>query len=424
VPQARTVVVVIAAGLDRRRIPPWGPIGRLAGLGELARRSVAFGSYRVPTTVPAAVFASLLTGLSPRAHGLEDPGGRLRDGITCLQERVKDASGRTALFTAVPTSFAAFGFARGWDRFEAISPVEDLPAVEPYSRGAAWLDAELERDPNGRRLLVVHARGAHPPWDVSRTDAARLPPEEYDGILDPRRGAIALAGVRARRPAARRLTDADWIRMHALEEAALAREDEALASLVRTLERRGEWDSTLFMFAGDVPIGDAPELPFDPAPPLAEDNLLAPLLVKFPGGALAAKEALVSVTTTDLAHTLLAALRLAPAGAPEGLDLHAAAHGIEPLAGRPLIATLGNAFSTLWGHHRLDGELGRPAKLCALDVDPACLGDARDERPLAFRLLWQRSWEAELAAAGPARAAREPAAMDPATAAALVVWGH
>jgi hypothetical protein len=114
VPKAKIVVLVVGSGLDRRMVPPWGPVGNLATLGELGR-AVAFDVYRAPTTVTSGVVASLFSGLASREHALEDPLARLPDRLPVIAERVKEASGRAAFFTGVPTSFAAFGFDRSWE---------------------------------------------------------------------------------------------------------------------------------------------------------------------------------------------------------------------------------------------------------------------------------------------------------------------
>ena len=116
-----------------------------------------------------------------------------------LSEIVKEASGRTAMFTGVPSTFGAFGFGSGWDTFEMVSPVLDVAATEPMTRALKWLETELDDEHPGARLLVVHARGSHPPWDIPRDEVQTLKPEEYSGILDARRGGIMLAALRARR---------------------------------------------------------------------------------------------------------------------------------------------------------------------------------------------------------------------------------
>ncbi|HXK20025.1 MAG TPA: hypothetical protein VNG33_19575, partial [Polyangiaceae bacterium] len=133
-PPARTVVLVVLASVDRGRLPPWGPAAGMPALADLAKHATAFSAHRAPSTIPAAAFASLISGVSPSVHGIERPGDRLRRKLVTLAETLKEAGGRTAFFTGVPTSFAPFGFADGFDAFEALSPVVDLPATEPLTR--------------------------------------------------------------------------------------------------------------------------------------------------------------------------------------------------------------------------------------------------------------------------------------------------
>lgn len=424
-PSTHTAVVVIGSALGLRQVPPWGPTGAQSALGELSRGSVAFAAYRAPSSVPGAVVASILSGLSPTLHGLQDPGARLPQAVHTLSEIVKESSGRTAMFTGVPTTFEAFGFNTGWDRYEMISPVKDAPAHEPYRLAAQWIDAEFASEEATRRLLVLHVRGAHPPWDISREEMGKLKPDDYGGPIDARRGAITLANVRARKQRSqRRLSDEDWTRLHELSLAALVKQNQGLWQLIGALKKAGAWNDALFIFVGDVAAGDAPELPYEPAGPLGEDRLLVPLLVKFPSGQFAGKETATAVTSIDLSRTILDALRLKVPDQLAGIDLFDAAVGHEPLFGRALVATLGNHYSTRAGNWLLSGELGKVPRLCQLDVDPACVNDVFDRRPIAARALWRWTFDAETAPETGAREhAREPASIDGETAAALTVWG-
>ena len=422
-PPAKTVVMVFASGLDRRRIPPWGPMGKLTALGELVRGGVAFSNYRVPTTIPAAVVASALSGLEPHSHTVEDPSARLPEAVRTVSAIVKAATGRTAFFSGVPSTFGPFGFTAGWDQFETFSPVQDLPATAPYDRAAQWLE---ETNGTARRFLALHVRGAHPPWDLSAEEVARLPPEEYGGALDPRRGGVTLGRLRVRSTRTqRKLTDEDWVRLRALEDAALVKQNDGLSKLIDTLKRLGAWEDTLLMYAGDVAAGDPARLPFDPAAPLSDDVLLSPLLVKFPGGLLAGTEAKVAVASADLAVTALAALGLDVPTSVAAHHVFPAAAGQEPLVGRALTSTLGPGYVTRAKSWLLSGELGKAPKLCQLDVDPACTTDLLQEKPLVSQWLWRATYRYQNATMAPGRRVgdREPASIDPATAAALLAWG-
>jgi hypothetical protein len=424
-PRARLAVVVVLSSSERARLPPWGPTGGLKTLGELSRSSTVWSAHRVPSSVSSAVLASLLTGLPPDAHGLSDTNSRLAPENHVISEIVKEASGRTAMFTGVPATFAPFGFEQGWDAFEVISPVKDLPSSEPIQRATRWLEQTLDEGRNAPVFALVHARGAHPPWDASREEAQHLRPPDYAGIVDPRRGGIVIGALRHRHRRGKRLSDDDWIRMRALGDTSLGKQDAALGQMVTLLKRRGVWDETLLIVTGDVAPGDPPEFPFDPRGALTEDRLLVPLLIKLPGGALGGKELQAPSSVEDLTVTLLDALGLRVPPQLSGLDLYERALGREPLVARAQVAALGDRFATRVGAWLLRGQIGAVPTLCALDVDPACASDAFDHELIAARALWQATF-AELSQArraAPAEASRRPVTLDADTAAALVVWG-
>ncbi len=424
-PKAKVAILLLQAGIDRRRVPPFGPTGKLAALGDFGRSATGFSGYRAPSVVVQSVAASLLTGLSPRTHRVEDGSSRLADSVRLLSEMVKEASGRSALFTGVPNTFAAFGFDAGWDTFDAVSPVTDLPATEPMARALKWLEAELDDEHAGPRLLVVHARGSHPPWDLTREETQPLKPDEYAGILDPRRGGIMLAALRARRKVAHHLQEEDWIRLHALEDAALAKQDVAFGQLVALLKKKGAWERSLVIVAGDVSAGEPPESPFDPQGALSEERLGVPLVIKFPGGDLAGREVPLPVSAADISATLLSSLGIPVPESVAGIDLYAAAHGSVAVVTPPLIASAPGRYSTRLGSWLLRGELGKMPTLCAVDLDPACVNDVFDQKPYAARALWLSTFRAENAALRATGRPKEKqaAVLDPDTIAALTVWG-
>ncbi len=425
IPRTRLAVVVVAAGLDRRRIPPWGAIEDLAVLGSMQRQAMAFYQYRAATTFPAGNMATLLTGLPPRVHGVVHTASRFLVDTQAVQQTIKQASGRTAFFTGVPTTFAAFGFDQGWDEYQTYSPVRDVSSEAPILDAAAWLARELDHDDESPRFVLVHTRGAHPPWDLTKDDVALLPPVDYSGALDPRRGGVTLG--RLRRQAKRgqgRLLETDRQRMDAMMHAVLAEQSSALGELIDTLRRRDRWDDTLFIFLGDVASAEPPAIPFDPMGSLREDELLVPLLVKFPAMHAAGRSIQTPATSIDLAPTILSALGLEIPERLTGTDLYSLAAGREPLLGRALVATLGSSYSTRVGPWILRGDLGQRPWLCRADVDPACVDNQFERMPLTAHTLWTWTRDAldRMNEAAPAQR-RDPATIDPETAAALAVWG-
>jgi arylsulfatase A-like enzyme len=425
VDKTRVAVLVLLSAVEQARMPPWGPTGALGTLGSIAREGAAFSRYRAPSTASSAVLATLLTGLSPRAHGVEAPMLKLPPTLRTLARLVKEASGSAAFFSGVPTSFAPFGFDTNWDEFETFSPVKDIAATEPLSQGAAWLARELEERPLARHLLVVHARGVHPPWDVSREDAQRLKPAEYNGAIEPRRAGVILGALRARAGRGKKLTDDDWTRLNELSTAALAKQDAGIGEIVHALKKAGVWGNALFVVMGDVASGDGPDLPYDPAGPLTEDRLAAPLLVKFPGGALRGKDVPEPVTAEDVAATLERALELGAPEFPAKIDLVERAATGAAVERTAQHATLPGRYATRIGPWLLRGELGVRPRLCALDVDPACAVDAFEERSIAARAAWLATLLGEDTRVPKelGTAPRTAVELDPETRAALVVWG-
>lgn len=417
---AQNVVLVLMSGLSREALPPWGSAQGFRGITELVRQGVTFNGYRTRTTSSSAAVVSILTGLPPRLHSVEDQTSRLPQAVFTVSEMLKQAGGMSAMFTGVPTSFADFGLDRGWDRFVAISPVEDLPASQPLSEALGWLDDSLAAAPQQKKLMVVHLRGGHPPWDLSREDAANLPPEEYTGVLEARRGGIILSRLRASGASGRRrMRSEDWTRLSAMQAATLRRQDQALARLIDRLHEKQQWDNTLFVVAGDVAMGDPPNVPFGIAP-LSEDRLLVPLLVKFPAGRHAGEQVGTACTSEDITRTLVEALGLPQGEQLRGESLNDIVSGRAPPGGRPLVAMMGNEFSTRWGPWLLLGELGDLPRLCQLEVDPSCASDLFADHPIAVSALWRNTF---LWASTESRVEREPVKLERDTRNALVVWG-
>ena len=425
--RAKLAVLIVASGLHRELLPPFGGTRQLRHLNQLAEASVRFTEYRVPTSVVGGVMASLISGLPPLSHGLETPKSRLSARVQTLADRLRETSGESALFTGVPQTRAAFGFERGWNQFEAFSPVSDIPASAPLERARGWLERAIQRDPDVPRLLVVHLRGGHPPWDLSREEVAELEPREYGGLLEARRGGIILAAIRSySRLAQRRLSPSDWIRLRALQLASLQKQDAALGQLIELLERSNLWNDTLFAFTGDVASGDPPEAPFGAARPLSEERLLGPLWIKFPDGRFAGTNAPGLTTSIDVTATLAEALGVVlPDGLP-GESLFRFAEGNGAPVGRSVVSTLGLEYSTRWGPWLLHGTSPKPPALCELAVDPACAHDVLGSTPIAAEALWRATFEAYRAPTHPDLGARAPeaAAIDKETAAALQVWGE
>ncbi len=417
----KNVVLVVAGGLDRPLVPPWVEREKMPELWQMVDQSVVFDGYRSSATVVSAVLASVLTGARPHEHQMLDAAARIPDGVQLVSERMRRTKGSSAFFTNVPYSFGAFGFDRGWNDFKQFSPVKDLPATEPLRVGRKWLEERIEQDDDGQRLLVLHLSGAHPPWDVTQSEAKALPPKEYGGSIDARRAAIYLRNLRNRTRGVRRLASSDRLRLTALQEVALRKFDTSFGLLRRTLEEAGEWDDSLVIFMGDVGMGAEPTLPFAPLGSLAESRLAVPLYVKFPG-APQSRRTQFRFGPEVIARTLHESLNLPWHGSASTPTLAGVASGSVGLLNSGLLTMQGHSFAYYLGPWRLGGVFGETPDLCDLEVDPSCGTDLLAKEPFIAQWVW-RALLRTLADQRGDPPQRASATIDDRTRAALQVYG-
>jgi hypothetical protein len=420
-PSAQNVVLVIASGISRRLVPPWADRQTMPNLFGLAQQSLNFEGYRANSTLVPAVVASLLTGSSAMRHRWSDLSSRVPQSLTLLGERLRENGNVSAFFTNVPYTFEPFGFNRGWNQFAQYSPVEDLPSSEPLREGRLWLERAIAAQPEARRLLVLHLGAGHPPWDVTLDETKTLAPKDYNGNMDPRRGAQVLADFRtAARP--RVPSQLDWTRLTALQEVALRKLDQSLGHLLRSLEKSGQWDRTLFVFMGDVAMGDPPGTPLAPIGNLEESRLTAPLLVRLPG-ASSSKGVTMTAGPESVARTLHEALGLTWPGSDFVASLGELARGgTGPRGAVGSLAVQGQQYAYTLGPWLLSGTLGQAPRLCEIEIDPACQDERFAREPFAAQWLWRSLLRLALDPSQ-AQVPRENAEIDPQTRTALAAFG-
>jgi arylsulfatase A-like enzyme len=415
-PRAEGVIVVVLGSTSARSLAAWGGPHAVPALAALAQAGTTFVSNRAVSSLADANVASMVTGLPPRTHGVDDPDARLPHGPTTIEEACRQGNVATAMFTANPTTSSSFGFERGWDTFVARDPLDPAPATRVFDDAAAWIDAHKAE----RFLVVVHARGGHPPWEASPEEMKTMPPDGYLGMLEPHRAAEALAKVRKH---AARFKEDDRARAWALYDHALDTHDAALGRLMAALRAAGRDDDTVVIVTADVAATEGP-VPFIDVDSLDEPLLATPLVVRWPhAGALAGRRVDVPTSPVDLPRTILAALGLAPPEAFQGADLARIARGALVPSVRPLAATRGTRFALRWGPFVLVGTRDREARLCDLSLDPACVADVRATTPLALEPMHRWAIQA-LAPVAPPPYPREPAVLDVRTLSALTRWGR
>ncbi|MFO0671858.1 MAG: sulfatase-like hydrolase/transferase [Polyangiaceae bacterium] len=398
-------VLVVFGTVEPKSLAPYG--GQLGGEGfaAIAREGTTFKAHRSESTFAHAALAAMLTGHGPRTLRLEDGEAKLPTSVTTIADAARQAGIVTALFTGNPTTTAAYGFDRSWETSSAVLSDVDPSGTRVFDDAAAWLRAHKDE----RFLLVVHARGGHPPWAATPEQLKTMAPPAYAGGLDAKHAGELLAKAR-HVPPLLRFNDADRARAFALHAAAVTEADRARARLVAEVHAIGKDDRTLFMVTSDVGVSTAASVPFGDGEAPSEQLLSVPLIARAPG--LFPKGASSDNPTghVDVARTMLRALGLAPPSAFEGMDLARVAATPSGTLGRALFATVLGKHSLRFGSLVLEAD-SRRELLCDVSLEPLCTTDVKPTHPLALFVL-ERGLALEKAPAGAASVTREAATVD------------
>jgi arylsulfatase A-like enzyme len=148
---------------------------RTPHLDRLARRSLHWfdAVTGIPLTTPS--HATILTGRSPRSHGLLKNRMRLPEGVTSVAEILKASGYRTgAVVSSRIVLGPEFGLDRGFDEYEVVEPDRYPGSGEGARTTEAAVDWLAERGGTGS-FLWVHYFDPHLPY---------LPPDPFDRLHD------------------------------------------------------------------------------------------------------------------------------------------------------------------------------------------------------------------------------------------------
>ena len=272
--------------VDTLRADRVGVSGLTPTLDALSARGLSFShAYaHAPVTLPA--HASIMTGLSPPAHGVRDNGSyRLAEPRTTLAEILRTAGYRTGAFIGAFVLDARFGLAQGFDeyddRFDEVATsfatnFVQRRAPEVLRRAGDWImTGPNQGGPRAESMpwfAWAHLFDPHDPYDA---------PEQY--VSEPYDNEVAFT-------------------------------DAALGRFFARLRRAGLLDNTVVIVTADhgEGLGEHGELTHTL---FAYDTTLrVPLIIAGPGIAPAVRD--VPVSHVDLLPTVLDLLALDP---PAGL---------------------------------------------------------------------------------------------------------
>ena len=158
-------------------------------LDRLAREGVRFADATAQSPLTGPAHAALLTGLYPGRLGVRDNATTpLPDSATTLAEVLHVSGYRTGAFIGAFIVDRAYGFAQGFDEFDAaFERFEAGAKLQAQRRGdlvvaaaAKWLAA---RRADERFFAWVHLYDAHTPYDAPSPFGPRFRTRPYDGEI-------------------------------------------------------------------------------------------------------------------------------------------------------------------------------------------------------------------------------------------------
>jgi len=331
----------------------------------VAAESVLFEEAVAQSAWTRPSVTSLLTGLEPHNHGVQERLDKLPESFDTLPEILRRKGYETAAFVSSSVITARFGFDQGFDIF--LQRVKET--IEPERPTSEWVNEEAlrwleQRDPERPFFLFLHTLDPHMPYRPPEPFRQRLALE-----VDPRAG--LLEQVVALRDGLRPGSARDQKEISALYDAEIAANDAAFGRLMEELRARGLYDSLLLVFVSDHGEEIFDHGGWEHGATLYQELVHVPLFLKLPRGAGAGRRIGETVRQVDVLPTILDVLG---GEIPPGIQGRSLLPLLRAPSGRPPAA-----FSSL----DLDGRR----------IESVVLGNrklihtlAHDRRPLGLEL--------------------------------------
>ncbi|MCK5689756.1 sulfatase-like hydrolase/transferase [Myxococcota bacterium] len=260
-------------------------------IDRLAKEGVLFedASTIAPITLPA--HASMMTGLTPPAHGVRDNGAyALSDKTETLAEKLLAKGYLTHAIVSAAVLDSRYNLDQGFEGYEddlwgeekpPMFMVPDRPAAKTQKLAQDQLELWAKKDPAKPFFMWVHFFDPHRPWKPKAT-MGYLTATAYD--------------------------------------AEIASVDESVEAIIRTLKKTGDLENTIIVFVGDhgESLGEHGEKTHGLF--VYQSTIHVPLIIHYPAGLPAGKRYKAPVSIIDIAPTVLGVMGFEPAMG-QGRDL-------------------------------------------------------------------------------------------------------
>jgi arylsulfatase A-like enzyme len=361
---AQQVIMLTVDTLRRDSVSCYGSttvstpnIDRIAADGCLFRNVTSSSSWTLPA------FASMMTGLTARGHGVVMSTAALPDTVVTLAERFRDAGYATHALVANGILAPHLGFARGFARYhlrqlparpvcigESLAarlkhePLAEATSTRDVTNAAiAWARARKDQD----FFLWVHYLDPHLPYTPPEVYVHRMNVHDQMGlsidITSAMRPSMELFGDPSRRVWARSLYDAE-----------VRYVDAEIGRFLAVLKESGIYDRALIVFAVDHGEEFWDHDGFEHGHTLYQEVVSVPLIVK-PPGEYERRVVEDPVAIYDVAPTVLDICGLPPLDTPQAVSLSGFVAGRPPRVGTRPIFSGGTLFRSNFESVVFDG---------------------------------------------------------------------
>jgi choline-sulfatase len=312
----KNVVVVLIDTQRADHLQPYNPGTRVRtpAVAALAAQGTVFEAAQAPENWTKPSVASVLTGLYPASHGTKTGDAKLSDKAVLLGEVLKEAGYTTASFLANGYVSDKFGFNQGWDHYtNYIREKRNSNAENVYRDAGRWIEEHKKRP----FFAYIQTIDPHVPYDPPEELIQLYHPEPYHGVVSPRSTADQLGKAKLSPPKVN-LNEDDRKYLEALYDGEVSYHDKHLGAFIDKLKRLGLYDKTLFVVTADHGEEFYDHQSYGHGHSLYQELIRVPWIMRYPGAP--AQRVASTVSTVDIAPTVLASLGVAIPPVMEGID--------------------------------------------------------------------------------------------------------
>jgi arylsulfatase A-like enzyme len=299
--QAKSVIVVLIDTMRADHLKPYNPSTRVQtpALDAFAASGATMDAAQAPENWTKPSVASVLTGLWPML----------------VSEAFKSAGFATAAFIANGYVSDKFGFDQGWDYYtNYIRENKPTTAERVFKDAAEW--AEKNRDK--RFFLYVHTIDPHVPYDPPAEFLQMYRTEPYSGQVKPRLTPDQLEKAK-RVPPKVKFDDDDRAYLEALYDGEVSYHDKYFGAFIARLNKSKLLDDTVVVVTADHGEEFYDHNSYGHGHSVYQELLHVPFIVRWPK-AIAQQKAENTVSTVDIAPTVLSAAGVKVPDVMEGVD--------------------------------------------------------------------------------------------------------